>query len=78
VVLLLSFGILAAQNILVWDYSGSYTIPNPDFPEDYQIEAGLITALEANDIEPELVTSLPTDLSEYDAVFVISGIWCFS
>jgi hypothetical protein len=78
IVLLFSFGFLAAQNILVWDYSGSYTIPNPDYPEDYQIETALIEALQANEIEPELVTSLPTDLAPYDAVFVISGIWCFS
>jgi len=76
--MLFSFAKLKAQQILVWDYSGSYTIPNPDQPEEYQIEDAIITALEANDISPTVVYILPDDLSEFDAVFVLGGIWCYS
>ncbi len=73
-----NFVILNAEQVLVWDYSGSYTIPNPDQPEEYQIEDAVITALEANGISPVVAFTLPEDLSEFDAVFVLSGIWCYS
>lgn len=78
VAIIMGFGSLHAQEILVWDYSGSYTIPNPDQADNYQIEDAVVAALEANDITPELVFTLPEDLSTYDAIFVLGGIWCYS
>jgi len=67
-----------AEQIFLWDYNGSYTIPNPDIPDDYDVEEALINALEANGMYPTVATILPEDLSAYDAVFVSAGIWCFS
>lgn len=78
ILIAVSANLAFAQQVLVWDFSGSYTIPNPDVAEDYEIEVAVLNALEANEIEHELVYNLPDDLSMYDAVFVLTGIWCFS
>lgn len=76
--LLFTFGVLGAQNVLVWDYDNGYTIPNTDTGNSYGIEQGVVNALEDNDIEPDVLESLPADISEYDIVFVIAGVWCYS
>ena len=70
-----------AQQVLVWDFDNGYTIPDPDGTGLYGVQRGVVKALRANGITPTLQTSLPAELSGYDAVFVVCGVWypsCFS
>ena len=39
-------------------------------------EGGIVETLELNGIGSTVVTSLTTDLSNYDIVFVEVGLWC--
>jgi len=65
-----------AQNVFVWDYDNNYTCTNLDTDEEWGIQQGVVEALQANGISPVVQTILPANLSNYDIVFVICGIWC--
>jgi len=70
--------LLSAQNVFVWDYDANYNCINPDTGGEWAIQEGVVQALLSNGINPVVQTNLPADLSLYNVVFVVCGIWCYS
>ncbi|MCP4581852.1 MAG: hypothetical protein GY839_09540 [candidate division Zixibacteria bacterium] len=77
--MMFSFNIIAdAQTliILVWDNDNDSYYTDPGDGQVHGSEYGIQRALQDNFVNYSTVTSLPTDLSSYDIVFVALGIYC--
>ena len=64
------------QNILIWDNdldSWFYPLDTPGFEG---CEAAIQRALLANNLSCTITKSLPSDLSDYDVIFVVFGFGC--
>ncbi len=75
--LMLSFALLTAQNVFVWDRDLGYTIMDPEDPWTYVgMEYGIVNALLENGITATVDSMLPSNLQEYNMLFATVGIWC--
>ena len=63
-------------NILVWDNDNNSDYIDPDSAQFYTCEQSITQSLDALDIEYDLVTTLPRDLSFYDVVMIELGLYC--
>jgi hypothetical protein len=66
----------AAPRVLLWDNDKGRTACDPDINTGCVLigtEVGLIRALQANGITPEVVTQLPPSLTGYAAVYITLG-----
>ena len=73
---LLTTGIIQAQNVLIWDNDNDSHYNDPDNGMLRSCEYGIQQALSANGVSYTTVTTLPNNLSSYDIVFVVLGIYC--
>ena len=77
IILVFGLSLLTAQNVFIWDRDGGSEISDPEDPWSYiGLEAGIKSALTANNIYPVIDTLLAENLSEYDILFATVGIWC--
>ncbi|UCE26987.1 MAG: hypothetical protein JSW52_11670 [Candidatus Coatesbacteria bacterium] len=66
----------AASTVLVWDHDMNQAFTDPDDGDGSMgSEVNVRAALEANGVTVVTSTVLPTDLSPYEAVFVLCGWW---
>jgi len=66
-------------SVLVWDNDNDIaTIVDPEKGDYIQGEVGITRALANAGIEYELVSYLPTDMTDYDIVFATMGCYCLS
>jgi hypothetical protein len=66
----------AAGAVLIWDHDMNQAFTDPDTGEGAMgSEVNVRSSLVANGITVETSTVLPTDLSPYEAVFVLCGWW---
>ena len=67
----------AEFTVLLWDNdNGIETVTDPEIGDIVQPEVGLKRALDAAGISYNLVSFLPTDLTEYDMIFATLGCYC--
>lgn len=62
-----------SYNVLVWDYDRGDSYEDPDTQQVIGSEVNLVSALQDNGESPEVLTSLPSDLSSYDIIYVCTG-----
>ena len=77
--IILSFNLLAeaqTPNVLIWDHDNDSHYTDPDDGQLRGSEYGLQQALSANNVTYTTLSFLPSDLSNYDIVFVALGIYC--
>ncbi|MCD4829333.1 MAG: T9SS type A sorting domain-containing protein [Candidatus Cloacimonetes bacterium] len=67
---------LGAQQVLLWDNDNNSNIVDPETGGTVGCQHGLQQALNANGIPYTTVSSLPTNLSAYDVIFITLGVWC--
>ncbi len=72
------FGLLAAQNVLLWDNDNYSSFQEPGGEDYFGCEVSLGRALLSNGINYTETNILPGNLSQYDAVFVTLGVYCVS
>lgn len=77
IVVFASTGALS-QQILVWDYDNGSTYPDPETGNQVGCEYGIKQALDANGMSYTSTYFLPTDISGYDIVFAVLGLYCVS
>ena len=65
-----------APLILIWDNDNNSGVSNPDFSGEIPCQQFLQMAFDNNNVMYETNTSLPSDLSVYDAIFVTLGVFC--
>jgi hypothetical protein len=67
-----------AQEVLIWDNDGGADnmFYDPEGAGYVGCEFGIQRALEQNGLTALTLTSLPYDLSGYDAIFVVMGWYC--
>ncbi len=74
--LLTLFALCSAQEVLLWDNDNGSTIVNPETGGSVGCQVGLQNALTALGVGYTTVSTLPTDLSGYDVIFITLGVWC--
>ncbi len=68
--------ICTAADILIWDDDLDNTLPIPGTPYHYGYEDGIEEALTNLGYDYDTVSVLPTDLSDYNVIFITLGVWC--
>ncbi len=78
--LLLLFSFTATQtsvaNILVWNNDNNSHFTHPETGASTNCEVGITSALDANDVDYTLSSTLPNDLSGYNIVMISLGLYC--
>ncbi len=67
---------LQAQNILIWDNDNSSHYYDSEEGESRNCEYGIQRALTDNQVSYVTRSNLPLDISDYDIVFVVLGVYC--
>lgn len=65
-----------SQSILVWDKDHDKTFTDPEGAGLVGPTYGITKALTANGYAHTVSLTLPADLSSYDILFIIMGIYC--
>ena len=65
-----------SQSILVWDKDHNKTFQDPEGAGLVDETYGIKKALTENGYSFTAVQSLPSDLTPYDVIFVIMGVYC--
>ena len=65
-----------SQQVLIWDNDNNSDFLDPEGTGYVGCEFKIQQALTTNGITFTTVSTLPTDLSSYDVVFVTLGIYC--
>ncbi len=73
---LMLLAVCNAQEVLLWDNDNGSTIADPETGSSVGCQVGLQNALTDLGIGFTNVSSLPTDLSGYDVIFITLGVWC--
>ena len=74
--LLMLFALCSAQEALLWDNDNGSTLVDPETGGTVGCQVGLQNALTDLGIGYTTVSTLPTDLSGYDVIFITLGVWC--
>ena len=76
VIFLVCLSPAAASEILVWDNDSGVTFYSTCSYRVEGFETSIVEALEKNGYAPDVVTELPENLQEYDALFIVLGVYC--
>ena len=70
---------LFAQEVYIWDNENpSFYFPDPETGYSVSGSDAIISLLDASSISYNYGTALPTDLSQYNLIFILLGSFCES